>query len=154
MNKIRRGSPIDLVRPVALTNPKDVDVLTRQIIGCAYTVHNALGMGFLEKVDENAMRIELEEQGLSVIQQHPVPVRYRGQLVGEFFADLFVDGRVLVELKAVQQLAKEREVQLVNYLTATGIDDGLLINFGRSVEIKRKFRASTDEVRHTSRREE
>jgi GxxExxY protein len=121
----------------------EVNALTERIIGCAYRVHNELGPGFLEKVYENALRIELTEAGLGVAQQHPVPVRYRGQLVGDFFADLMVEGRVIVELKAVQNLTKEHEVQLVNYLTATGIDDGLLINFGSSVEVKRKFRKYT-----------
>jgi GxxExxY protein len=118
----------------------DINVLTERIIGCAYAVHRALGPGFLEKVYENALRIDLEEAGLSVTQQQPIPVRYRDRLVGDFYADLMVEGRVIVELKAVQNLAKEHEVQLVNYLTATGIDDGLLINFGSSVQVKRKFR--------------
>lgn len=117
-----------------------VDLLTQQIIGCAYAVHNELGPGYLEKVYENALRLELEAAGLGARQQHPVPVKYRGQVVGDFVADLIVEGRVLVELKAAQRLAKEHEIQLVNYLTATGIDDGLLINFGSSVEVKRKFR--------------
>jgi GxxExxY protein len=118
----------------------DINALTDRIIGCAYAVHNALGPGFLEKVYENALRLELDEAGLAVEQQQPIPVCYRGQLVGDFYADLIVAGRVIVELKAVQNVAKEHEVQLVNYLTATGIDDGLLINFGSSVDVKRKFR--------------
>ena len=118
----------------------DINALTERIIGCAYAVHNALGPGFLEKVYENALRIELDEAGLAVEQQKPVPVCYRGQVVGDFYADLIVEGKVIVELKAVHSVAKEHEVQLVNYLTATGIDDGLLINFGSSVEVKRKFR--------------
>lgn len=118
----------------------DINALTDRIIGCAYAVHNALGPGFLEKVYENALRLELDEAGLAVEQQQPVPLCYRGQLVGDFYADLIVAGRVIVELKAVQNVAKEHEVQLVNYLTATGIDDGLLINFGSSVDVKRKFR--------------
>lgn len=117
-----------------------VDSLTQQIIGCAYRVHNELGAGYLEKVYENALKIELEQAGLNVRQQYPVPVHYRGQVVGEYSADLLVEGRILVELKAAVRLAKEHEVQLVNYLTGTGIDDGLLINFGVSVEVKRKFR--------------
>jgi len=118
----------------------DVNALTERIIGCAYRVHNELGPGFLEKVYENAQKIELEEQGLAVEQQRPLPVHYHGKVVGDFYGDLMVDGRVIVELKAVQNLAKEHEVQLVNYLSATGIDDGLLINFGSSVQVKRKFR--------------
>jgi GxxExxY protein len=114
--------------------------LTRTIIGCAYKVHNTLGPGFLEKVYENALRIELEKQGLEVKQQEPINVTYEGQVVGEYYADLWVDERVVIELKAAHSLVKEHEVQLVNYLSATGIESGLLLNFGSSVEVKRKFR--------------
>ncbi len=116
------------------------DDLTQIIIGCAYKVHNALGPGFLERVYENALRIELEKIGLRVRQQEPINVSYDGQVVGEYFADLWVDERVVIELKAAQSLVKQHEVQLVNYLTATGIDCGLLLNFGPSVQVKRKFR--------------
>jgi GxxExxY protein len=116
------------------------DDLTQRIIGCAYKVHNTLGPGFLEKVYENALRIELEKQGLRVKQQEPITVIYEGQVVGEYYADLWVDERVVVELKAALTLTREHEVQLVNYLTATGVNDGLLINFGPSVQVKRKFR--------------
>ncbi len=114
--------------------------LTQTIIGCAFTVHNTLGSGFLEKVYENALRLELERADLQVVQQAPISVIYRGIPVGEYYADLLVEDRVIVELKAVQNLTQNYEVQLVNYLTATGIDTGLLINFGSSVQIKRKFR--------------
>jgi GxxExxY protein len=117
-----------------------IDELTQKVIGCSYNVHNELGSGFLEKVYENALRIELAEAGLAVKQQYPIPVSYHGEIVGDFFADLMVDDRLIVELKAVQNMTKLHEVQLVNYLAATGIDNGLLINFGQSVEIKRKFR--------------
>jgi len=118
----------------------DIDKLTENVIGCAYRVHNELGTGFLEKVYENALRIELAEAGLAVKQQHPIPVKYHGEVVGDFYTDLMIEGSLIVELKAVQELCKAHEVQLVNYLTATGINDGLLINFGASVEVKRKFR--------------
>lgn len=114
--------------------------LTEMIIGCAFKVHNALGHGFLEKVYENAMQIELTKHGLEVKQQAPITVYYDSQVVGEFYADLWVEDCVIVELKAVRSLDKAHEVQLVNYLTATGIDTGLLINFGPSVQVKRKFR--------------
>ena len=117
-----------------------IDTLTEKVIGCAYRVHNELGAGFLEKVYENALRIELAEAGMEVKQQHPIPVRYHGEVVGDFFADLMVQDELIIELKAVQNPAKEHEVQLVNYLAATGIDNGLLINFSSSVGIKRKFR--------------
>ena len=118
----------------------DINELTEIVIGCAYEVHNALGAGFLEKVYENALRIELEQVGLTVRQQEPINVFYRNQLVGEFFADLLIPGELIIEIKAVRESAKEHEVQLVNYLNATLIDNGLLINFGPSVEVKRKFR--------------
>jgi len=116
------------------------DDFTQKIIGCAYKVHNALRPRLSEKVYENALRIELEKLGLNIKQQEPINVTYEGQVVGEYYADLWVDGRVVIELKAVQTLTQRDEVQLVNYLTATGIDDGLLLNFGPSVEVKRKFR--------------
>lgn len=116
------------------------ELLTEAIIGCAFKVHNTLGHGFLEKVYENALRIELIERGLKVKQQEPIKVYYDGQVVGEFYADLRVEDRVIVELKAVRSLDKAHEVQLVNYLTATGVDTGLLLNFGPSVQVKRKFR--------------
>ena len=116
------------------------DDLTHKIIGCAYTVHNTLGPGFLEKVYENALRIELEQLGLEVKQHEPINVTYKGQVVGEYYCDLWVDDRVVIELKAAQVLVKRHEVQLVNYLAATGIDCGLLLNFGPSVQVRRKFR--------------
>ena len=119
------------------------DALTREIIGCAYKVHNALGAGFLEKVYENALRIELIKLGHKVKQQEPINVTYEGHIVGEYFADLWVDEIVVLEIKAVQMLAKIHEVQLVNYLTATGIDTGLVLNFGSSVQVRRKFREYT-----------
>lgn len=118
----------------------NINELTEKVIGCAYVVHNALGAGFLEKVYENALGLELAAAGLGVRQQHPIPVRYRGEVVGDFYADLMVENRLVVELKAVHNVAKEHEVQLVNYLAATGMDDGLLVNFGSSVTVKRKFR--------------
>ena len=117
-----------------------IDELTEQIIGCAYRVHNELRTGFLEKVYENALRIEMELSGLSVKQQVPIAVYYRDQIIGDYAADLLVNECVIVELKAVRAILPEFEVQLVNYLTATKIDDGLLINFGPSVEIRRKYR--------------
>jgi GxxExxY protein len=114
--------------------------ITEKIIGCAFTVHRKLGFGFLEKVYENAMVIELGKCGLSVQQQAPITVRYDNQPVGEYFADLLVDNRIICELKANIAFAPEHEVQLVNYLVATGFDVGLLLNFGKSVTVKRKYR--------------
>jgi GxxExxY protein len=117
--------------------------LTKIIIGCAFAVHNVLGSGFLEKVYENALRIELLKHGLTTKQQQSIQVTYEGEVVGDFIADLWVEDQIIIEIKAVQKLVKAHEVQLVNYLTATGIDIGLLINFGRSVEVKRKHRIYT-----------
>lgn len=116
------------------------DVLTHQIIGAAFKVHQTLGPGFLEKIYENALRIELEKCGLCVRQQQPIKVCYEGQIIGDYFADLCINEDLIIEIKAVQGLGREHEVQLVNYLTATGINHGLLINFGPSVQVKRKFR--------------
>jgi GxxExxY protein len=119
----------------------EIDLLSKKIIGCAYMVHNHLGPGFLEKVYENALALELSDtQGLSVRQQFPIPVFYKETIVGEYFADLLVENTVLIEIKSVLQISKEHETQLVHYLTATKLDHGLLINFGPSVTVKHKFR--------------
>lgn len=113
--------------------------LTRKIIGVAYDVHNELKPGFLESVYENAMLIALREANLQVAAQVPIPVHFRGHTIGDFIADLLVEDTVIVELKAVRNLAVAHEVQLVNYLTATQKPVGLLFNFGApSLEIKRK----------------
>lgn len=112
---------------------------TEKIIGGAYTVYNALGYGFLEKVYENALAVELRGIGLGVEQQERINVCYQGHVVGEYVADLLVDGEVIVEVKAVATPDKAHEVQLVNYLKATGVEIGLLINFGREINIKRKI---------------
>ncbi|MBP7534386.1 MAG: GxxExxY protein [Chitinophagales bacterium] len=117
--------------------------LTKIIIGCAYTVHNTLGAGFLEKVYENALCLELKKQGLDAIQQLPIKVYYNNQIVGDYYADIMVNNIIILKLKAVDILHPIHETQLVNYLNATRIDIGLLINFGRSVEVKRKFRLYT-----------
>jgi GxxExxY protein len=116
------------------------DALTEIIIGCAYKVHNTLGSGFLEKVYRKSLAIEVAKKGLRAEQEFPIKVFYEGQEVGEYFADLLIEDRVVIELKAVRYLGKEHEVQLVNYLTATGIEIGLLINFGASVQIRRKHK--------------
>lgn len=116
------------------------DKLTRQIIQCAYEVHNTLGNGFLEKVYEKALLVELKNCGLKTAAQFPISVFYKGLNVGEYFADIVVENQVVIAIKAVQNLSIEHEVQLVNYLTATKMEIGLLINFGNSVEVKRKFR--------------
>lgn len=112
--------------------------LTKRIIGCTYDVRNELGTGFLEKVYENALIFELQQQGLRVQQQHPITVSYRGKAVGEYYADLLVEDTVIVELKVVDKLASVHENQLLNYLRATGKQVGLLINFGDKFEVKRR----------------
>lgn len=101
-----------------------IQELTHQVIGCAYTVHNTLGFGFLESVYEKSLLIELEKVGLSVTAQEAIKVHYESQVVGSFYADLFIDGRLIVELKSVSAPTVAHEVQLVNYLSATGIEDG------------------------------
>ena len=116
------------------------DDLTGKIIKAAYKVHNVLGKGFLEKVYQNAMFIELTDMGVSVEMEMPLEVYYKNHKVGNFYADLVVEDEIVIELKAVENLSKVHEVQLVNYLNATKNDTGLLINFGDKVDIKRKFR--------------
>jgi len=112
--------------------------LTEQIIKGFYTVYHTLGYGFLEKVYENALAIELRKMGLAVVQQAPITVYYAGAVVGEYYADLLVADAVIVELKAARVLAAEHEAQLLNYLKATPYEVGLLLNFGPQPEIKRK----------------
>ena len=114
------------------------NTITEKIIGCAYTVSNTLGIGFVEKVYENALAHLLRKSGLRVIQQHPIKVVFDGVVVGEFTADLLVENRILVELKAVSMLKDEHMAQALNYLRATGAEICLLINFGTTkIEIKR-----------------
>src|SRR5437762_5968631 len=114
--------------------------LCGQVIGAAMKVHSALGPGFLESVYQNALIWDLQKLGLKVDAQRPITVHYDGQVVGFFTADLLVNDSLMIELKANQLLAKAHEVQLVNYLVATGIDDGLLLNFGAErLEYKKSF---------------
>jgi GxxExxY protein len=115
--------------------------LTDKIIGASYKVYNKLGSGFLESVYESCLMIELKKLGLKAEQQKSIQVFYDKQEVGFFIADIVVENKVIIELKAIKELAKVHEVQLVNYLTATGIDVGLLINFSsKEVQVKRKVR--------------
>ena len=128
-------------RGYIMTNPdknyKHSD-LTEKIIGCAYKVYNELGAGFIEKIYENALMIELKNATLTAQQQYPVKVYYQEILIGDYVADIVVEDKVIVELKAVSHLTKAHEVQLVNYLKATKLEVGLLINFGDEISIKRK----------------
>lgn len=118
--------------------------ISERIIGCAFTVSNVLGVGFLEKVYENALAHELRRAGLSVVQQHPVTVRYDGTIVGEYVADLLVEKCVLVELKHAKPLDDVRLAQCLNYLKATNLQLCLLLNFGKPrVEVRRISRRTS-----------
>jgi GxxExxY protein len=112
--------------------------LTEKVIGIFYKVYNNLGYGFLENVYENAMMIDFKIENIPAISQYAIKVFYENKIVGEYFADILVDGKVIVEIKAARNLALEHEAQLLNYLKATDKEVGLLLNFGPKPEIKRK----------------
>jgi GxxExxY protein len=119
-------------------------VLTEKIIGLAMKIHRALGPGFLESVYRNALAFELRRAGLTVELDKHITVRYENVIVGDFVADVVVNGTLICELKAISNLTKSDEVQVVNYLTATNHDVGLLLNFGTaSLQFKRKHRRSS-----------
>jgi GxxExxY protein len=137
------------------TRAKDAaDVIHAEITGailkCAFVVAGELGAGFLESVYERALERALRDEGLFVERQTPIAVRFRGQMVGEFYADLFVEHSVIVELKAVQALLPEHKAQVINYLKATGIEVGLLINFGRPRLEFRRLTRTVDRGRGSS----
>ena len=113
--------------------------LTSKIIECAFKVHKKLGFGFLEKVYQNALLIELGKAGLRAEKEKELQVYYDAEIIGDFLADIIVNEKVILELKAVKEIHPVHEAQLVNYLKATGLEIGLLINFGERVEIKRKI---------------
>jgi len=112
--------------------------LTQKIIKIFYRVYNNLGYGFLEKVYENAMMIEFKKEGIFAVAQFGIKVFYEGEVIGEYYADILVDNKVIVEIKAAKHLVEENEAQLLNYLKATDIEVGLLLNFGIKPEFKRK----------------
>ena len=112
---------------------------TEIIIAAFYKVYNTLGFGFLEKVYENSLCNELQKSNLSVIKQYPINVYYDNQVVGDYFADLLIDKKIIVEIKTAKSLCQENEYQLINYLKATGIEVGLLLNFGEKAEFRRKI---------------
>ena len=112
--------------------------ITNLIIKAYYNVYNKLGYGFLEKVYENSMMIELRKFGLNCKKQIPIKVHYDDEVAGDYFADIIVNNVVIVELKAAKLLCEEHEIQLVNYLKATEIEVGLLLNFDKKTELKRK----------------
>lgn len=113
--------------------------MTAEIINSFYKVYNTLGYGFLEKVYENALSIELKKKGFNCKRQKPITVFYENEIVGEYFADLIVNDEIIIELKACETLIEEHEIQAVNYLKATKIEVALLLNFGKTPEIKRKI---------------
>ncbi len=113
--------------------------LSNKIIKAFYNVYNNLGYGFLEKVYENALLIELKQLGLECEKQKPIKVNYNNIIVGEYFADIIVENRIILELKVVENICEEHEFQLINYLKATTIEIGLLLNFGKEPEFKRKI---------------
>ena len=112
--------------------------LSQQIIGCFYEVYNTLGRGFSEKVYENALCIELRKNGLQGIKQQEIKVFYEEEIVGDFKADIIVNDLIILELKAVIQIVDDHEAQLLNYLRATNIEVGYVLNFGSKAEFKRK----------------
>lgn len=115
--------------------------LSEKIIGCAYQVYNKMGFGFLESVYEKCLLIELRKAGIRAESQKSITVIYENEIVGEFVADIIVEDTIILELKSVRQIVKANEIQLVNYIVATGKPVGLIINFGEiRVEIKRKIR--------------
>lgn len=112
--------------------------LTDKIIKNFYKVYNKLGYGFLEKIYESAIAIELENENISAVRQAPIQVFSDQKLIGEYFADIFVENKAIVEIKASRQLVEENEAQLLNYLKATKMEVSLLLNFGPKPEVKRK----------------
>jgi len=119
----------------------EYEKVTETIIGCAYRVYNKMGFGFLESVYEKCLLIEMRKAGLDTKTQKPITVHYDGEVVGEFVADMIVNDAIIIELKSVRRIIKAHEIQLVNYLVATGKPVGLILNFGeRKVEIKRKVK--------------
>ena len=119
----------------------EYEELTEKIIGCAYRVYNKMGFGFLESVYEKCLMIELKRAGLSAESQVPINVKYDGEVVGEFVADILVEGVVILELKSVKRIVRAHEIQVVNYLAATHKEIGLILNFSEEkVEVKRKVR--------------
>ena len=122
--------------------------ITDVIIKAFYKVYNIMGYGFLEKVYENAIRFELNLMNINVDQQKHIPVYYRDEHVGNYFADLLVEEPVIVELKAAESLCEEHEAQLLNYLRATNIEVGLLLNFGKEPQFKRKIYTNDNKKIH------
>ena len=120
--------------------------LSQLVIGCAFAVSNGLGAGFLESVYENALAVEMRDQRLEFEQQKPLKVFYKETPVGRYIADFVIDGRLVIEIKALSQMNSKHHAQLMNYLRATGLSVGLLLNFGTPrVGVKRLVRDYDDQ---------
>lgn len=129
----------------------EIESLVKTVIQCAYDVRTHLAAGFLENVYQKALIIELKEKGIHADTETPINVYYKNEIVGEFRADIIVEGKIIIELKAVQHLLPIHETQLVNYLTATNTDHGLLINFGgERIEIKNENSENINIYNHPS----
>jgi len=113
--------------------------ISDKIINSFYNVYNTLGYGFLERVYENAMMIDLRKAGLNCENQVPIKVFYQNEIIGEYFADILVENKIIIGLKAIKHITKQDEAQILNYLSSTKIEVGLLLNFGEKPEIKRKI---------------
>ncbi len=124
---------------MTMNDLNQLNKLTDRVINCFYKVYNTLGYGFLEKVYERALLIELTKIGLKVESQKPIKVQYDKQVIGDYYADIMVNDIVILELKAVEILCEQHELQLINYLKATDVEIGLLLNFGKKPEVKRKI---------------
>lgn len=119
--------------------------LTQKIISQCYYVHNKLGCGFLEKVYERALVKKLLDLKLDVKSQYPIRISFEGEIIGDYIADIIAENKVIIEVKAIEKLTKIHEVQIINYLKATNIEVGLLVNFGEKIEIKRKILTKNSE---------
>jgi len=142
INRILIFTDINLSKELEMSDNKTELLHSKEteiIIAAFYKVYNTLGYGFLEKVYENSLLLELQKNNLSVEQQHPIKVYYESSIVGEYFADLVVNDKIILELKTAKQISKENEYQLINYLKATCFEVGLLLNFGDKAEFVRKI---------------
>ncbi len=129
---------MQFIKPQINADERRLNDVSENIIGAAFEVSNVLGAGFLEKVYENALNLELRSRGFETQQQAPLKVYYKGELVGDYFADILVENEIIIEVKAVKQLDNIHFAQCLNYLRITGLKLCLLINFNKpKVEIKR-----------------
>ena len=135
LNNVR----VSLCGSVAKKMKMTLNEITYKINGAIFEVNKILGAGFLEKIYENALMIELKENGLSVENQVPIQVNYKDRLVGDYFADILVEKKVIIEIKAIEKLSKVHEAQLLNYLKATGMPVGLLVNFTHPKAVIKRF---------------